>query len=87
MGESFKFDRFGVRYLKAKNSAEKFTIVQFGVRPFCCTIAARSIVFTTPSTLEAALRSDGTAVPGGPSIASGPKRSPRNLPKKFEDLP
>uniref|UniRef100_A0A2C9V499 Uncharacterized protein n=1 Tax=Manihot esculenta TaxID=3983 RepID=A0A2C9V499_MANES len=30
-GESFEFDRFGVQYLKAKDSAEKFAIVQFGI--------------------------------------------------------
>ncbi|KAG8647678.1 hypothetical protein MANES_09G096550v8 [Manihot esculenta] len=30
-GESFKFDRFDVRYLKAKDSAGKFAIVQFGI--------------------------------------------------------
>ncbi|PON43422.1 Ribonuclease [Parasponia andersonii] len=32
--ESFEFDRSDVRYLKVKDSAEKFAIVQFGVCPF-----------------------------------------------------
>lgn len=32
--ESFEFDRFDIRYLKLKDSAEKFAIVQFGVCPF-----------------------------------------------------
>uniref|UniRef100_A0A5B7BS44 Putative poly(A)-specific ribonuclease PARN n=1 Tax=Davidia involucrata TaxID=16924 RepID=A0A5B7BS44_DAVIN len=32
--ESFEFDRFDVRYLKVKDSAEKFAVVQFGVCPF-----------------------------------------------------
>ncbi|XP_076926192.1 poly(A)-specific ribonuclease PARN-like [Bidens hawaiensis] len=32
--ESFEFDRFDVRYLKMKDSAEKFAVVQFGVCPF-----------------------------------------------------
>ncbi|CAI0437527.1 unnamed protein product [Linum tenue] len=32
--ESFEFDRFDVRYLKVKDSVEKFAVVQFGVCPF-----------------------------------------------------
>ncbi|XP_078431863.1 polynucleotidyl transferase, ribonuclease H-like superfamily protein [Wolffia australiana] len=32
--EAFEFDRSDVRYLKVKDSAEKFAIVQFGVCPF-----------------------------------------------------
>ncbi|KAL5548636.1 hypothetical protein UlMin_003867 [Ulmus minor] len=32
--ESFEFDRSDVRYLKVKDSAEKFAVVQFGVCPF-----------------------------------------------------
>ncbi|XP_068648126.1 poly(A)-specific ribonuclease PARN [Aristolochia californica] len=32
--DSFDFDRFDVRYLKLKDSAEKFAVVQFGVCPF-----------------------------------------------------
>ncbi|XP_010273436.1 PREDICTED: poly(A)-specific ribonuclease PARN isoform X2 [Nelumbo nucifera] len=32
--DSFEFDRFDVRYLKVKDSAEKFAVVQFGVCPF-----------------------------------------------------
>uniref|UniRef100_A0A2C9WRP7 Uncharacterized protein n=1 Tax=Manihot esculenta TaxID=3983 RepID=A0A2C9WRP7_MANES len=32
--ESLEFDRFDVRYLKAKDSAEKFSIIQFSVCPF-----------------------------------------------------
>lgn len=32
--ESFEFDRHDVRYLKMKDSAEKFAVVQFGVCPF-----------------------------------------------------
>lgn len=32
--ESFEFDRFDIRYLKVKDSAEKFAVVQFGVCPF-----------------------------------------------------
>ncbi|KAI7734106.1 hypothetical protein M8C21_018905 [Ambrosia artemisiifolia] len=32
--ESFEFDRFDVRYLKVKDSADKFAVVQFGVCPF-----------------------------------------------------
>ncbi|XP_031481091.1 poly(A)-specific ribonuclease PARN isoform X1 [Nymphaea colorata] len=32
--ESFEFDRPDVRYLKVKDSAEKFAVVQFGVCPF-----------------------------------------------------
>ncbi|XP_021740718.1 poly(A)-specific ribonuclease PARN-like isoform X1 [Chenopodium quinoa] len=32
--ESFEFDRYDVRYLKIKDSAEKFAVVQFGVCPF-----------------------------------------------------
>ncbi|XP_076897026.1 poly(A)-specific ribonuclease PARN-like [Bidens hawaiensis] len=32
--ESFEFDRFDVRYLKMKDSADKFAVVQFGVCPF-----------------------------------------------------
>ncbi|KAG6509580.1 poly(A)-specific ribonuclease PARN-like [Zingiber officinale] len=32
--ESFEFDRSDVRYLKLKDSAEKFAVVQFGVCPF-----------------------------------------------------
>ncbi|GAV68828.1 CAF1 domain-containing protein [Cephalotus follicularis] len=32
--ESFEFDRYDVRYLKVKDSAERFAVVQFGVCPF-----------------------------------------------------
>ncbi|MCE2055173.1 hypothetical protein HAX54_042096 [Datura stramonium] len=32
--ESFDFDRYDIRYLKVKDSAEKFAVVQFGVCPF-----------------------------------------------------
>ncbi|KAI8010396.1 Poly(A)-specific ribonuclease PARN [Camellia lanceoleosa] len=32
--DSFEFDRFDIRYLKVKDSAEKFAVVQFGVCPF-----------------------------------------------------
>ncbi|XP_052178886.1 poly(A)-specific ribonuclease PARN [Diospyros lotus] len=32
--ESFEFDRFDIRYLKVKDSADKFAVVQFGVCPF-----------------------------------------------------
>lgn len=32
--DSFEYDRFDVRYLKVKDSAEKFAVVQFGVCPF-----------------------------------------------------
>lgn len=32
--ESFEFDRHDIRYLKIKDSAEKFAVVQFGVCPF-----------------------------------------------------
>lgn len=32
--ESFEFDRFDIRYLKVKDSAEKFCVVQLGVCPF-----------------------------------------------------
>ncbi|KAM7499006.1 hypothetical protein LguiA_023420 [Lonicera macranthoides] len=32
--ESFEFDRFDIRYLKVKDSAQKFAVVQFGVCPF-----------------------------------------------------
>ncbi|KAL7592306.1 hypothetical protein Lser_V15G35577 [Lactuca serriola] len=32
--ESFEFDRYDVRYLKVKDSAEKFAVVQFGVCTF-----------------------------------------------------
>nr|XP_043621026.1 poly(A)-specific ribonuclease PARN isoform X2 [Erigeron canadensis] len=32
--ESFEFDRYDVRYLKVKDSADKFAVVQFGVCPF-----------------------------------------------------
>lgn len=32
--ESFEIDRYDVRYLKVKDSAEKFAVVQFGVCPF-----------------------------------------------------
>ncbi|XP_057975352.1 poly(A)-specific ribonuclease PARN [Malania oleifera] len=32
--ESFEFDRYDVRYLKVKDSAEKFAVIQFGVCPF-----------------------------------------------------
>ncbi|XP_050219614.1 poly(A)-specific ribonuclease PARN [Mercurialis annua] len=32
--ELFEYDRFDVRYLKMKDSAEKFAVVQFGVCPF-----------------------------------------------------
>lgn len=32
--DSFEFDRSDVRYLKVKDSAEKFAVVQFGVCPF-----------------------------------------------------
>ncbi|XVE50853.1 hypothetical protein DITRI_Ditri01bG0197400 [Diplodiscus trichospermus] len=32
--ESFECDRFDIRYLKVKDSAEKFAVLQFGVCPF-----------------------------------------------------
>ncbi|XWS11365.1 hypothetical protein CRYUN_Cryun38cG0077900 [Craigia yunnanensis] len=32
--ELFEFDRFDIRYLKVKDSAEKFAVLQFGVCPF-----------------------------------------------------
>ncbi|CAH9107835.1 unnamed protein product [Cuscuta epithymum] len=32
--ESFEFDRYDIRYLKVKDSAEKFAVIQFGVCPF-----------------------------------------------------
>ncbi|KAL2944986.1 Poly(A)-specific ribonuclease PARN [Bienertia sinuspersici] len=32
--ESFEFDRHDIRYLKVKDSAQKFAVVQFGVCPF-----------------------------------------------------
>ncbi|KAG9143222.1 hypothetical protein Leryth_010144 [Lithospermum erythrorhizon] len=32
--ESFDFDRFDIQYLKVKDSADKFAVVQFGVCPF-----------------------------------------------------
>ncbi|XWS51733.1 hypothetical protein CRYUN_Cryun11dG0008700 [Craigia yunnanensis] len=32
--ESFEFDRFDIRYIKVKDSAEKFAVLQFGVCPF-----------------------------------------------------
>lgn len=32
--DSFDFDRFDVRYLKVKDSVEKFAVIQFGVCPF-----------------------------------------------------
>lgn len=32
--ESFEFDRSDVRYLKVRDSAQKFAVVQFGVCPF-----------------------------------------------------
>ncbi|CAA0297848.1 Ribonuclease H-like superfamily [Arabidopsis thaliana x Arabidopsis arenosa] len=32
--DSLEFDRYDVRYLKVKDSAEKFAVVQFGVCPF-----------------------------------------------------
>ncbi|KAJ0101365.1 hypothetical protein Patl1_03932 [Pistacia atlantica] len=32
--DSFEFDRYDVHYLKVKDSAEKFAVVQFGVCPF-----------------------------------------------------
>ncbi|KAG1355381.1 putative Poly(A)-specific ribonuclease PARN-like [Cocos nucifera] len=32
--DAFEFDRSDVRYLKVKDSAEKFTVVQCGVCPF-----------------------------------------------------
>lgn len=32
--ESFEFDRPDIQYLKIKDSAEKFAVVQFGVCPF-----------------------------------------------------
>lgn len=32
--ESFDLDRYDIRYLKVKDSAEKFAVVQFGVCPF-----------------------------------------------------
>uniref|UniRef100_A0A2P2NHN3 Uncharacterized protein MANES_03G141900 n=1 Tax=Rhizophora mucronata TaxID=61149 RepID=A0A2P2NHN3_RHIMU len=32
--DSCEFDRFDIRYLKVKDSAEKFAVVQFGVCPF-----------------------------------------------------
>ncbi|XP_022932379.1 poly(A)-specific ribonuclease PARN isoform X1 [Cucurbita moschata] len=42
--ESFEFDRFDVRYLKVKDSAEKFAVVQFGVCPFRWDSAKNSFV-------------------------------------------
>ncbi|KAK6934610.1 Ribonuclease CAF1 [Dillenia turbinata] len=32
--ETFEFDRYDVQYLKVKDSAEKFAVIQFGVCPF-----------------------------------------------------
>lgn len=32
--EAFEFDRYDVSYLKVKDSAEKFAVLQFGVCPF-----------------------------------------------------
>ncbi|GLT57480.1 hypothetical protein SLA2020_304480 [Shorea laevis] len=32
--ESFEFDRFDIRYLKVRDSADKFAVLQFGVCPF-----------------------------------------------------
>lgn len=32
--ESLEFDRFDIRYLKVKDSADKFAVVQLGVCPF-----------------------------------------------------
>ncbi|OIT00543.1 PREDICTED: poly(A)-specific ribonuclease PARN isoform X1 [Nicotiana attenuata] len=32
--DSFEFDRYDIRYLKVKDSAEKFAVVQFGICPF-----------------------------------------------------
>nr|APX61427.1 PARN [Nicotiana benthamiana] len=32
--DSFDFDRYDIRYLKVKDSAEKFAVVQFGICPF-----------------------------------------------------
>ncbi|XP_038904545.1 poly(A)-specific ribonuclease PARN isoform X2 [Benincasa hispida] len=42
--ESFEFDRFDIRYLKVKDSAEKFAVVQFGVCPFRWDSAKNSFV-------------------------------------------
>ncbi|KAL6975190.1 poly(A)-specific ribonuclease [Sarracenia purpurea var. burkii] len=42
--ESFEFDRFDIRYLKVKDSAEKFAVVQFGVCPFRWDSSKKSFV-------------------------------------------
>lgn len=42
--EMFEFDRFDVRYLKVKDSAEKFAVVQFGVCPFRWDSSKKSFV-------------------------------------------
>lgn len=42
--ESLEFDRFDIRYLKVKDSAEKFAVVQFGVCPFRWDSAKNSFV-------------------------------------------
>ncbi|KAL0320889.1 UNVERIFIED_CONTAM: Poly(A)-specific ribonuclease PARN [Sesamum radiatum] len=42
--EAFEFDRSDIQYLKIKNSAEKFAVVQFGVCPFRWDPQSRSFV-------------------------------------------
>ncbi|XP_073143922.1 poly(A)-specific ribonuclease PARN [Henckelia pumila] len=42
--ESFEFDRADIQYLKVKDSAEKFAVVQFGVCPFRWDPQAHSFV-------------------------------------------
>ncbi|KAL2247704.1 poly(A)-specific ribonuclease PARN [Sesamum indicum] len=42
--ESFEFDRSDIQYLKIKDSAEKFAVVQFGVCPFRWDPHSRSFV-------------------------------------------
>lgn len=42
--DSLEFDRYDVRYLKVKDSAEKFAVVQFGVCPFSWDSLTQSFV-------------------------------------------
>ncbi|CAH2033420.1 unnamed protein product [Thlaspi arvense] len=42
--DSLEFDRYDVRYLKVKDSAEKFAVVQFGVCPFRWDSSTQSFV-------------------------------------------
>ncbi|KAH7861637.1 hypothetical protein Vadar_028733 [Vaccinium darrowii] len=44
--ESFELDRFDIRYLKVKDSAEKFAVVQFGVCPFRWDSSKQSFIAT-----------------------------------------